>query len=309
VSTVHAGSGGDEVSTVESAGGSARRWRIDDAWRWVCMVALLSLVTPGCGWVEEERAEAANQAREETLAEVGAALARALGEVERTAGSAESILNPLPVMTPGQEEGLRRFLSSRHLIRARAVGERVGSEEALDSLVGAGVLIRLEERTDLWIVRDEVSRPVVVPEMRVLLDTLGLRFQRRLAQIGVPPYRIEVTSALRTTEDQARLRRTNGNAAAGVSTHEFGATVDLSYAAFAPPAESGVSLPSQGDPLRPVVDRLADLALESVSARKSRELGRIFSEVLLEAQDEGLALVIYERQQTVYHVTVGDVGP
>ena len=46
------------------------------------------------------------------------------------------------------------------------------------------------------------------------------------------------------------------------------------------------------------------MAFESVSARKSRELGKIFSQVLAEAQDEGLALVIYERQQTVYHVTV-----
>jgi hypothetical protein len=41
-----------------------------------------------------------------------------------------------------------------------------------------------------------------------------------------------------------------------------------------------------------------------VSARKSRELGAIFSQVLREAQTEELVLVIYERQQTVYHVTV-----
>ena len=31
----------------------------------------------------------------------------------------------------------------------------------------------------------------------------------------------------------------------------------------------------------------------------------IFGQVLAEAQDEGIALVIYERQQTVYHLTVG----
>ena len=51
------------------------------------------------------------------------------------------------------------------------------------------------------------------------------------------------------------------------------------------------------------------LAFESVSARKSREMGAIFSEVLQEAQDEGLALVIYERAQTVYHVTVASADP
>jgi len=52
------------------------------------------------------------------------------------------------------------------------------------------------------------------------------------------------------------------------------------------------------------LERFVDLALESVSARKSRELGAIFSDVLREAQAEGLALVIYERQQTIYHLTV-----
>ena len=65
---------------------------------------------------------------------------------------------------------------------------------------------------------------------------LGRRFQERLAEMRLPPYRLEITSAYRTAERQARLRRSNANAAAGVSSHEFGTTVDLSYAAFAPPA-------------------------------------------------------------------------
>ena len=52
------------------------------------------------------------------------------------------------------------------------------------------------------------------------------------------------------------------------------------------------------------MERLVDLALEAVSARKSREFGRISSRALFAARTEGIALVIYERQQTVYHVTV-----
>lgn len=271
------------------------------------LVAVLSLGVTGCGWVEEQRAEAAAEAREETLAEIETTVQRALQGIDGVAGPAERILNPLPVTTPGQEAGLRRYLSSRHLARAREVGTRVADEAALDSLLAAGTLVRLEASTERWIVRDEVWRPVVVPEMRALLDTLGTRFQRRLAEMGVPPYRIEVTSALRTTEDQGRLRVTNSNAATGVSSHEFGTTVDLSYAAFAPPAEPVPGLPSGDGPLKAPLERLAYLALESVSARKSRELGRIFAEVLLEAQEEGFALVIYERQQTVYHVTVGSI--
>jgi hypothetical protein len=144
-----------------------------------------------------------------------------------------------------------------------------------------------------------------VPDLEALLVVVSERFQARLAEMGLPAYRIEVTSALRTAERQARLRRTNANAAAGVSSHEFGTTVDVSYAAFAPPAEVPAGAVSVAHPgFTPSLERVVDLALESVSARKSRELGKIFSEVLLEAQDEGLALVIYERQQTVYHLTV-----
>jgi hypothetical protein len=141
--------------------------------------------------------------------------------------------------------------------------------------------------------------------MPALLETIGTRFQERLAAMGLPPYRMEVTSALRTSERQERLRRSNANAAAGESSHEFGATVDLSYAAFAPPSEARDAIPGAAPPqFRPHLERIVDLALESVSARKSRELGKIFSAVLREAQDEGLALVIYERQQTIYHLTV-----
>jgi hypothetical protein len=81
--------------------------------------------------------------------------------------------------------------------------------------------------------------------------------------------------------------------------------VDLSYAAFAPPADPpGEIVTDVPMEFAPHLERIVDLALESGSARKSRELAAIFTRVLLEAQVEGLALVIYERQQTVYHLTV-----
>jgi hypothetical protein len=265
---------------------------------------LLSLLA-SCGWVERERQEAAEAARAATLTEVEGILAETVRSADRTAGAADRILSPMPVMTPAEEEGLRRFLSAAHVARARELGVRVTSGEDLDSLLAVGRLVQLADSTEHWIVRERASPAYVVPPLRSLLDTLGARFQERLAEIRLPPYRIEVTSALRTSERQERLRRSNTNAAASVSSHEFGATVDLSYAAFAPPAEPPPTIPD-GTPaeLHPHLGRIADLALESVSARKSRELGKIFSEVLRRAQDEGLALVLYERQQTIYHVTV-----
>jgi hypothetical protein len=266
----------------------------------------LVLLLTSCGWVEREREEAAEAARQETVAEIERVLAETTRRAARLARSADRVLSPLPVMTRADEEALRRFLNAAHVRRAGELGVRAADEAARDSLVAAGRLVPLEDSTRHWIVRPGDSPAHVVPSTRALLQVLATRFHERLSEIDVPPYRIEVTSALRTADRQAELRGSNTNAAAGVSSHEFGTTVDLSYAAFAPPADPPPEIFS-GVPARlvPHVEQFVDLAFESVSARKSRELGAIFSEVLEDAQAEGLALVIYERQQTVYHVTVG----
>jgi hypothetical protein len=263
------------------------------------------ILLSSCGRAEREREAAVEAARVATVAQIERVLSETIRRADRLAGSADRILRPLPVMTPAEEEALRRFRNAAHVARARALGVRALSDEVTDSLLATGQLIQLEDSTHHWIVRRGSSPAYVVPHMRTLLEVLGTRFQERLAEMELPPYRLEVTSALRTTARQAELRRSNANAAAGVSSHEFGTTVDLSYAAFAPPADPpGEILVGIPNEFAPHVERIVDLALESVSARKSRELGAIFSQVLREAQAEGLALVIYERQQTVYHLTV-----
>ena len=266
---------------------------------------LLVLLLSSCGRAEREREAAVEAARAATVVQIERVLSETIRRADRLAGSANRILRPLPVMTPTEEDALRRFRNAAHVARARALGVRVVNEAASDSLLATGRLIQLEDSTHHWIVRRGSSPAYVVPHVRTLLEVLATRFQERLAGLGLPPYRLEVTSSLRTSERQRELRRSNANAAAGVSSHEFGTTVDLSYAAFAPPADPpGEILTSVPTEFAPHLERIVDLALESVSARKSRELGAIFSQVLREAQTEGLALVIYERQQTVYHLTV-----
>ena len=268
-------------------------------------VPLLLLVTlPACGNAERER-EITEAARAATVQEIERILSETIRDADRLAGSADHILEPLPIMTPAQEQALRRFLGAQHVARSRTLSVRVRSDAERDSLVAAGRLVQLEDSTRHWIVREDVAPAYAVPEVHALLELLAGRFQDRLAEMELPPYRLEVTSALRTSEYQAELRGSNTNAAAGVSSHEFGTTVDISYAAFAPPADAPEEILSRVPPqLAPHMERIVDLAFESVSGRKSRELGAIFSQVLQAAQAEGLALVIYERQQTVYHVTV-----
>jgi hypothetical protein len=265
---------------------------------------LTLLAASACGRIERERAAAADSARAATLADVERAMGEAIRRADRAADAADRILSPRPVMTPAQEEALRRFQTGVHVARARELGVRITSEAILDSLVAAGRLIELEDSTEHWIVRRGASPAYVLPHLRALLTELGERFQERLAELELPAYRLEITSATRSTERQTDLRDGNTNAA-GHSSHEYGATVDVSYSAFAPPAlrpeEVFVGVPPT---LRPHAERLVDLAFESVSARKSRELGEILTRILIQAQDQGIAVVIYERQQTVYHLTV-----
>jgi len=268
-------------------------------------VLFATLLLAACGRIERERQAAADSARAATLAEIGDVLLESGRRVDRLAGRADRVLSPMPVMTPAEEGALRRFQNAAHVAAARALGTRVSTEAVRDSLLAAGALVQLEAGTRYWIVRGGSSSAEVTPDVRVLLEILGRRFHERLAEIDLPPYRMEVTSSLRTSDRQQRLRLTNANAAAGVSSHEFGTTVDLSYAAFAPPADRPEEVLQEVPvELRAALEQIIDLSFESVSARKSRELGRIFSQVLNEAQNEGMALVIYERQQTVYHVTV-----
>jgi hypothetical protein len=119
--------------------------------------------------------------------------------------------------------------------------------------------------------------------------------------MGAPPYRLEVTSVLRTPEGQAALRETNPNAASGVSTHEFGTSLDVAYSGYAAPG----SATAPQDP----AERITALALERVAARYSRELQKVLGDVLREMQSEGLVMVTLERQQPVYHLTVARATP
>lgn len=185
-------------SGARGASGSTPGLIPDTAMRTITLV--LILVLPSCGYVERERRAAAETAREATVAEVDQILTRAIRAADRTPRSAERILRPLPVMTPGEQQALRRFLAPQHLARARTLGVRVGNRAARDSRVAAGRLVRLPDSTGHWIVRRGTAPAHVLPELREVLEVVARRFQQRIGELGLPPYRIEITSALRTAE-------------------------------------------------------------------------------------------------------------
>ena len=256
--------------------------------------------------------------------EIARRLASAEAAIDQFADSIDDLLHPVPLLTAAQERAFARFRNADHLERAEALGVDPDAP-------AAGALVPIDSSGRYWIVRElDHSEPLATPATLELLREIGRRFHDRLQAEGLPPYRFEVTSALRTAASQASLRRDNPNAAPGRSAHEYGTTIDITYAAFAAPAEAegeagGVATssaqegpaateagaePAPGSEMGPAwleahVWRDRAARLETVAARRSRELQAFLGEVLLALQGEGAALVLLERRQPVFHITLG----
>lgn len=277
----------------------ANRLRLVVACAWSGAIAITACVP-----LDERLTE--ELARERTA--VLAALDQEVARIRARGAAIDSVFQPLPLLSPSEEAALRRSTNSAHLERARALGITPGlGTGELQRLEREGRLVRLADSTEHWIVRRlDYSVPLVVPAAAALLEEIAERFQRRLIALGSPAFRVEVTSVLRSAEDQARLRQVNSNAAAGTSAHEFGTTFDLAYNAYAPPARPIVEFQApEAAWLGPHLRRLVDLEAEVIAARRARELQAILGQVLIELQNEGRVLVTLEQLQPVFHLTVG----
>lgn len=261
------------------------------------LVALLA----GCGPGEPAAAQRESSSAAES------AFTRELGRIRARADSIDPIFQPLPLLRPQQEAALRRFGNDAQLAAARRLGISANTaRQAVARMAADGRMVRLTDSTDHWVVRKlDHSSPYLTPDGVAALREIAQRFQQALARRGLPAYRVEVTSALRSAEDQAALREGNVNATAGESTHQYGTTFDIAYSAFAPPAEPIIA-PSL--PETPWLERhlawVAGALAETVAARRSREIMAILGTVLLELQGEGKIMVTLERLQPVFHVTV-----
>lgn len=266
-------------------------------------LALAALGALGCA---EAPDGGASEAETVEVRQLQAALGRQMAGITARADSMDEALRPLPLLTSREEADLQRFPNAEHIRRARSLGVApLASAEEADSLVRIGRLVRLADSTAYWVIRDlEHSRPFVTADVPVLLEEIGRRFHERLDSLGVPRVRFEVSSVLRTPDQQADLRTTNPNAARGTSSHEFGTTFDVAYSGYAAPAGWEADPLPERPELEAHLGEVRLLAVERIAARRSRELKAILGGVLQEMQDEGKVLVILEERQPVYHMTV-----
>lgn len=173
-------------------------------------------------------------------------------------------------------------LNDTQLEVARAIGvSPVANREEAERLKSK--LVELTA-TDTYVIDSLThSIPFLIPSAKELLDDIGQAFRDSLVSKGLNPYKLVVTSVLRTKEDVASLSKDNINAAEN-STHCYGTTFDLGYWRY-------VKIPDlRGRPYE-------DVPQEYLRA--------VLSQVLKDIHDRGdRCFVKYERQQNCFHITV-----
>lgn len=266
--------------------------------RWLGLVLLLALAAVGIVLLRTYRGALATfEAQDAYLSE------------------AEAAFESIPLLDDHNIAQLRRSRNARHVALAQHLGVGPPATRAeVDSLARAGALVRIQTG-DRWVVLEGgASVPYLTPGAAASLDSIAARFADRLATRGLPPFRFTVSSGLRSTDDQAALRQTNVNAAAGRSSHEFGTTYDITYNptryspapdAMPPPPEIDERVPGVFRPVvaEGVAARQREM-LDGLAANYPSRLSAALGRALIELEDEGVLVTVRERRQPVYHTTV-----
>lgn len=165
---------------------------------------------------------------------------------------------------------------------AQAIGvPPVADREAAEHLKTR--LVKLED-TDTYVVDSLThSIPYLIPSARELLDRIGRNFQDSLSAKGLNPYKLVITSVLRTEADISKLRNRNVNASEN-STHRYGTTFDLSYWRY---------------------EKVPDLRGRPYEDVPPEYLRATLSQVLRDIHKQpGTCYIKYERKQSCFHITV-----
>ena len=126
------------------------------------------------------------------------------------------------------------------------------------------------------------SQPYLIPEAIDMLNEIGYRFQKKMEARKKNYFKYQITSLLRTEEEQTKLHHHNGNAASH-STHMYGTTVDISYKDF--------------------------FNIRINKKESSFDAVQAMTKVMMEMRQECRLLCVRERHQSCFHITVVVCNP
>lgn len=196
-----------------------------------------------------------------------------------------SWFDPPDEITTGSTR-VHRFsdLNEVHLRFARANGiapisGQKNLEQNIKKLVSSGKLVRISDSRYYSVNRLSHSHRYLVPRAKKLLDLIGERFQDKLKKNNLNEYQFRITSLLRTRESQKLLSFSNGNAASK-SAHLYGTTFDITYKSLSKRTLWGKKTSRDGTAIR------------------------LLSDSILELQQEKRLVVVTERKEACFHITV-----
>ena len=147
----------------------------------------------------------------------------------------------------------------------------------VDSLVKKSILVKVTDNKFYQLKTLSFSQPYLIPEAVDMLNEIGYRFQERLKEKKYDNFKFRITSILRTVGAQTKLSHRNGNAT-DHSAHMYGTTLDISYKNFYNTKKDTIQ--SKMEPILAITKVLTDM-------RKECKL-----------------LVVRERHQSCFHITV-----
>ena len=149
-------------------------------------------------------------------------------------------------------------------------------ESQIDSLVEKGILVKIKPNKYYNIRHLTHSYPYLTPDARDLLNLIGKRFQANLQAEGLPKYKFQISSLLRTIEFQRQLTHQNVNATFGLSAHYYGTTFDIAYDKY---------------------DRRG-------KSHQDQKVEAILEKTLRELREECRLMIIRESSNKCFHMTV-----
>ena len=228
---------------------------------------------------------------------------------------ARAAFEGIPLLSDDEIALLRRSRNARHVELAQALGVAPPpTQDAADSLARALDLARIQTDSLYTVLPGRYSVPYLTPSGAASLDSIAVRFRRKLSEAGLPPFRFAVSSGWRSAADQAALQGRNVNAAPGTSSHEYATTYDITYNPTRySPAPDALPPPPRVDPRVPDFMREGVRAaitaqqredLDGLAADYPSRLTALLGRSLIELEDEGILVTVRERLQPVFHTTV-----
>lgn len=170
-------------------------------------------------------------------------------------------------------------LNDEHLATAKRYGLDAAPKTRDD--INTRRLVQIKDNAYIKVWDLKYSVPYLTRSAASELDAISKAFSDSLRNHKLLPYKIVVSSVLRTEEDVQRLRKSGNPNASANSAHCYGTTFDIAYTRYYRDDEE-----NQDAFMQPF------------------ELTKVLGEVLRDRKAQGKILCKYERNEHCFHITV-----